>query len=140
MVPPQGSTTKQGYELQLGTNCVGPFLFTKLLTPVLQRTATQEKEKGGVRVVWVSSSAAEVGSPAGGVDLGNLDYKVEMGRGPKYGVSKAGNWYHAVEFARRYREDGIVSVVCVALFLFLLSHFSLCPFILSRVYFMRNLC
>ncbi|PQE08819.1 short-chain dehydrogenase protein [Rutstroemia sp. NJR-2017a WRK4] len=112
MVPPQGSVTKQGYELQLGTNCVAPFLLTKLLTPVLERTAAGEKEKerGGVRVVWVSSSAAEVGSPAGGVDLGNLDYRVDVGRQTKYAVSKAGNWYHAVEFARRYRESGVVSV------------------------------
>ncbi|PQE25032.1 hypothetical protein CJF31_00005859 [Rutstroemia sp. NJR-2017a BVV2] len=110
MVPPQGSSTKQEYELQLGTNCIAPFLLTKLLTPVLQRTAEKEKEKGAVRVVWVSSSAAEVGSPVGGVDLGNLDYRVDVGKETKYAVSKAGNWYHAVEFARRYRESGVVSV------------------------------
>ncbi|PQE05488.1 hypothetical protein CJF30_00007644 [Rutstroemia sp. NJR-2017a BBW] len=124
MVPPQGSVTKQGYELQLGTNCVAPFLLTKLLTPVLERTAEKEKEKGAVRVVWVSSSAAEVGSPAGGVDLGNLDYKVDVGRQVKYAVSKAGNWYHAVEFARRYRESGVVSVpvTCSFIHSFILSH------------------
>jgi retinol dehydrogenase-12 len=42
MVPPQGSTTKQGYELQLGTNCVDPFLFTKLLTPLLADMPTSK--------------------------------------------------------------------------------------------------
>ena len=28
----------------------------------------------------------------------------------KYGVSKAGNYFHATEFAKRYRADGVVSV------------------------------
>jgi retinol dehydrogenase-12 len=73
MVPPQGSKTKQGYELQLGTNDVAPFLFTKLLTPTLVKTA-KESSPGSVRVVWVSSSVAEGASPKGGLDLGNLDY------------------------------------------------------------------
>jgi retinol dehydrogenase-12 len=110
MVPPQGSTTKQGLELQLGTNCVGPFLLTKLLTPVLLRTA-RETAAGEVRVVWVSSMAAPLGAPAGGVDMGNLEYKVDKDKGHKYAVSKGGNVLHAVEFQRRYRESGIVSVV-----------------------------
>lgn len=49
MIPPQGCVTKQGYELQLGTNCLGPFLFTRFLREALE----------GERVVWLSSSAAE---------------------------------------------------------------------------------
>lgn len=108
MVPPQGSKTKQGYELQIGTNCVAPFLFTKLLTPVLVKTA-KLKPPGSVRVVWTSSSAAEAFSPTGGVDLKNLDYKTDKGTWHKYGVSKAGNIYHAKEYARRYGGDGIIS-------------------------------
>ena len=109
MVPPQGSKTKQGYELQLGTNNVAPFLFTKLLTPTLVKTA-KSSPPGSVRVVWVSSSAAEMFSPPGGVDLENLDYKVDKGAWPKYGVSKAGNLLHSKEFAKRFPQ--IVSVVC----------------------------
>lgn len=31
--PPPGSVSKQGTELQLATNCVGPFLLTQLLPP-----------------------------------------------------------------------------------------------------------
>jgi retinol dehydrogenase 12 len=50
MFPPQGSKTKQGYELQLGTNNVAPFLFTKLLTPILIKTA-KASSPGDVRVV-----------------------------------------------------------------------------------------
>ncbi|KAH8668580.1 short-chain dehydrogenase [Xylariales sp. PMI_506] len=117
MVPPQGSVTPQGYELQLGTNNLGPFLFTKLLTPILAETARAQPAPGGsVRVVWVSSSMAELFSPPGGVELDNLNYEkrdntVSMRLfGQKYGISKAGNYYHNTEYARRHREDGIVSV------------------------------
>merc|ERR1712093_541883 len=109
MRPPQGSTTKQGYELQIGTNNVAPFLFTKLLTPLLKETA-KVSPPGSVRVVWVSSSAAEAMSPKGGVDMDNLDYKKDQAVWHKYGVSKAGNVHHAKEFANRYGDDGIISV------------------------------
>lgn len=110
MIPPQGSRTKQRFELQLGTNCVAPFLFTKLLTPLLVKTA-KTSEKGGVRVIWVSSSAAHLAAPTGGVDMQNLDYKKDQPAWAKYGVSKGGNVLHAIEYARRYKGDGIVSIV-----------------------------
>jgi retinol dehydrogenase-12 len=110
MNTPTGSKTKQGYELQLGTNNVAPFLFTKLLTPVLVETA-KTAPKGSVRVVWVSSSAAEMIAPIGGVDMNNLDYKKDLSGWMKYGVSKGGNVLHSNEFAKRYGEDGVISVV-----------------------------
>lgn len=110
MTPPQGSRTKQDYELQLGTNCVAPFLFTKILIPTLINTAKREP-KGAVRVIWTSSSAAHLASPKGGVDMSNLDYKVEKGAMQKYAISKAGNVMHAREFARRYNDHGIASMV-----------------------------
>lgn len=113
MVPPAGSKTAQGYELQLGTNNVAPFLFTKLLTPILIETA-KTAPKGSVRVIWVSSSAAEAISPKNGIDMDNLDYKKDKPNWHKYGVSKAGNWYHATEFAKRYKADGIISVVSIS--------------------------
>jgi retinol dehydrogenase 12 len=109
MLPPQGSETKQGYELQLGTNNIGPFLFTKLLTPLLIKTA-RTALANSVRVVWVSSLAAQL-APKGGVGLDNLDYKKDEGAWTKYSISKAGNWYHSTEYAKRYKKDGIVSVV-----------------------------
>ncbi|KAJ8115088.1 hypothetical protein ONZ43_g4747 [Nemania bipapillata] len=109
MLPPTGSKTAQGYELQLGTNCLGPFLFTQFLTPTLAATA-KTAPKGSVRVVWVSSSAADHLNPRGGIDLDNLDYKRDVFYPLKYGISKVGNYYHATEYARRHRDDGIVSV------------------------------
>ena len=112
MIPPVGSVTPQGYELQLGVNNVGTFLFTKLLTPVLAQTAKSEAP-GVVRVVWVSSMGAEKASHVpGGVPIDELDdYKHE--KKPeiyRYGVSKAGNYLHGTEYARRHKNDGIVSI------------------------------
>lgn len=108
MVPPQGSKTKQGYELQLGTNCLGHYAFTKLLTPLLVQTA-RASSPGSVRVIWVSSSAV-MGSPKGGVDMANLDYAKDKFAFQKYGVSKAGNVLHALAFRNLYEKDGVLSV------------------------------
>lgn len=109
MAPPQGSKTKQGYELQLGTNNVAPFLFTKFLTPILASTA-KASPPGSVRVVWVSSAVAEAMSPKNGVEMGNLDYKTDKSTWTKYATSKAGNVLHSKEYAKRHQGDGIISV------------------------------
>lgn len=109
MMPPPGSVTKQGYDLELGTNCVAPFLFTKLLTPLMIKTAKVEAT-GSVRVIWVSSSAAHWFSPTGGVDMQNLEYQTKKSKEHKYGVSKGGNVLHALEFQRRHKDDGLISV------------------------------
>ena len=110
MTPPQGSTTKQGYELQLGTNNLAPFLFTKFLQPILAEAA-RKASADSVRVVWVSSNGSEHFSVNGGVDLSNMDYKTDKSPFTKYGNSKAGNIYHGSELARRAGSEGIISVV-----------------------------
>ena len=117
MVPPAGSKTKQGYELQLGTNCLAPFLLTRLLMPLLLRTANRGNTE--VRVVWVASSAAEAFSPKGGVDVKALEAAKETGESggqwANYGTSKAGNIFYAKEMARRYTEEtGIISIVSIS--------------------------
>ncbi|EOO01358.1 putative short-chain dehydrogenase protein [Phaeoacremonium minimum UCRPA7] len=102
--------TAQGYELTLGVNCVGTFLFTKLLTPVLAATAKTEPP-AAVRVVWLSSYGLEsYGVPDVGVPLDNLDYHEPKAYIDRYGISKAGVWALGAEFARRHKADGIVSV------------------------------
>lgn len=115
MAPPEGSKTAQGYEMQLGTNCLGHFAFTQLLTPVLKQTAAKEP-KGSVRVVWVSSIAAELCAIGGGFRMSLLDetgknYAKQHESMVMYAVSKVGNYLHSVEYARRHKDDGIVSVV-----------------------------
>ncbi|KAF2810569.1 NAD(P)-binding protein [Mytilinidion resinicola] len=102
--------TAQGYEIHLGVNCVGTFLFTKLLTPILVASAKTEAP-GIVRVVWVSSSGTEIaGVKSLGLNLDNLDYHIPAEGMIKYALSKAGNWLHGVEFAKRYQADGVVSI------------------------------
>lgn len=110
MVPPQGSKTVQGFELQLGTNNLGHFLLTHFLRSVLAATA-KLAPKNSVRVIWVSSSAAD-GAPYPAIDFSNMDYHVEEGIWSKYSRSKAGGVLHSAEFARRSAGEGIISMVC----------------------------
>ncbi|OAX85236.1 hypothetical protein ACJ72_00396 [Emergomyces africanus] len=112
MTPPNGSKTAQGYELQLGVNNIGPFLFTKLLTPTLISTAKGEPPNT-VRVIWVSSIALEMGAPKSvGVPVDKLDNFIDNNfpQHLNYAISKAGNYLYAVEFAKRYGADGVTSV------------------------------
>ncbi|RDW68636.1 putative estradiol 17 beta-dehydrogenase [Coleophoma crateriformis] len=101
--------TAQGYELALGVNCIGTFLFTKLLTPTLVTTARAEPADS-VRVVWLSSFGLVEFAPEGrGIDLDNLDYHIPRPNVDRYGISKCGDWLLGVEYARRHQTDGIVS-------------------------------
>ncbi|MCJ1386436.1 hypothetical protein MMC17_009562 [Xylographa soralifera] len=108
MVPPQGSKTAQGYEMQLGTNCVGHFMFANLLRPLLAKTAASSPPNS-VRIVWVSSSAA-IFAPKNAIDFSNMDYKKDEMSWSKYARSKAGNVLHGAEFARRAKDEGIISM------------------------------
>ncbi|KXJ87965.1 short-chain dehydrogenase, partial [Microdochium bolleyi] len=108
MEPPAGSMTKQGYELQLGTNVLGHFLLTELLRPALVRAA-QTAPAGTVRVVVVSSAIAD-DCPKPAVVFDNMDYHRDESSSVKYSRSKAGNTLHAVEYARRHEKDGILCV------------------------------
>ncbi|KAI1412438.1 NAD(P)-binding protein [Hypoxylon sp. FL1857] len=105
--PEKGSKTKQGYELQLGVNCIGSFALTELLTPVLVSTA-KTAQPNSVRVVWVSSSAAEGVNPK--VFMDNVRNIEKKGTVDQYFTSKFGNYLHSAEFAARHKTDGVVSV------------------------------
>ncbi|KAF2158979.1 hypothetical protein M409DRAFT_30513 [Zasmidium cellare ATCC 36951] len=106
------NTTAQGHEIHLGVNVLGQFLFTKLLTPKLVATAKAEPANT-VRVVWVSSLGLEmIGEQDYGITTKYVDYWPSLKPLERYGLSKAGNWLYAVEFAKRHRNDGVVSVPC----------------------------
>lgn len=111
MLGPQsaGSKTAQGYEVELGTNCIGPFLFTKILRPILPQTA-KTAPADSVRIVWVSSNSTENNSPKNGIDMSNLDYHIDKSGPMKFGISKAVNIFDSSEFARRTKGEGIISV------------------------------
>ncbi|PSR84366.1 hypothetical protein BD289DRAFT_368701 [Coniella lustricola] len=105
--PEKGATTKQGYELQLGVNCVGPFGLTKLLAPCMLTTA-KVSPSGFVRIIWISSSATEGVSPKNIMKV--LPEMAKESALDKYSYSKLGNYLHAVEFAARFKADGVLSV------------------------------
>lgn len=111
MVPPNGSQTKQGYELQYGVNNIAHFLLTHFLRPVLETTA-KSVPKSSVRVIWVASSAADA-APNPAIDLTNMDYHREEGAWTKYSRSKAASVVHSAEFARRTKRTGIISLVSI---------------------------
>ncbi|EME77537.1 uncharacterized protein MYCFIDRAFT_44992 [Pseudocercospora fijiensis CIRAD86] len=110
MVPPVGSHTRQGHELQMGVNCLGPFLLTQLLLPMLCQTAARAPA-GSVRVVWTGSVATELGRS---VALFSSEGKPAISmhdQAHNYMLSKIGNILLAAETARRYGEsNGLVSV------------------------------
>lgn len=111
LLPPPGWKTKQGWDLQLGVNCLAPFLLTKLLTPALI-AAAKVSPAGSVRVMFVSSSAAYLFAPPGGVEMVKLKDKDQQHDSLyMYGSSKAGVVLYALEIAKKYQDDGIVAVV-----------------------------
>lgn len=104
--------TAQGYENQLGVNCLAPFLLTKLLMPILLATAAgKEVWTNEVRVVFVSSFAAEMyHEKIVGIDLDNLDYHNPKPAIHRYGISKVGVWTYGLELTRRFKDSGILGV------------------------------
>ncbi len=89
--------TPQGHEIHLGVNNLGTFMFTKLLTPILVATAKTEPPST-VRVVWVSSSGAEmIGEKKVGINMDNLDYHDKKYPMYRYAISKVGNYFHGAE-------------------------------------------
>lgn len=122
MVPPVGSKGAQGLDLTYQTNILGPFLFTKLLLPILKRTADAESTKGLVRVSWAGSLATVLQSPKNGVtwskdgktgDETLLDTKDNK---TTYGISKAANYYLASEFGKRFGgRDNVLHNVSLSL-------------------------
>ena len=93
----------------MSTNCLGPFLFTSYLTPLLQKTAASSPP-GSVRVTW-AASLATLGSPKQGVawDDKTGGPKIHNNRGLDYAQSKSANVLLAREYQARYGKDGIVS-------------------------------
>lgn len=100
------SMTKEGYEIQFGTNHVGHALFTKLLLPVLLKTA--EEPGSDVRILNISSMGHYM-APSGGIiwDQKELE-KYKTWR--RYGQSKLANVLYSKELAARYPQITTVSI------------------------------
>ena len=95
-----------------GTNCLGPFLFTKLLLPTLEKTASTSPP-GDVRVTWGASSVIELTSPNNGIDIDENGSPKVLDKQYNYGQSKCGNVFFATEYAKRFKgKSRIVHLVC----------------------------
>ncbi|KAF2476903.1 short-chain dehydrogenase [Lindgomyces ingoldianus] len=112
MTPPPGSKTQDGYDLELGTNCLSSFLLVTLLTPLLTRTLTRTSapasssaESGsGARVVWVSSNITMF-TPQGGVQLDSNNTPKQFKAMDNYMQTKAGLVLLAHEFNTHQPQD-----------------------------------
>ncbi|KAG8688051.1 hypothetical protein FRC11_006168 [Ceratobasidium sp. 423] len=72
MRPPVEQRTKDGYDLQFGTNVLGHYFFTTLLLPTLIHTAKNSPQAHGhARVINTSSSAVYL-VPEGGINWETL--------------------------------------------------------------------
>ncbi|KAG4417857.1 hypothetical protein IFR04_008994 [Cadophora malorum] len=105
---PVGTKTKQGYEVLMGTNALGPYLLTKLLLPYIQNAA-KIAQPNSVRIVWAGSPTIETNTPKGGLDLEELS-SPSKDQIHNYGISKLGNWFLASEISKQVSKDGIVSI------------------------------
>ncbi|KAJ7247615.1 hypothetical protein B0H12DRAFT_737275 [Mycena haematopus] len=108
MMPPIEDRTADGYDLQFGTNVLGPFFFTKLLLPALLAGAKSSSD-GKARIV----------NTASGMHLTNkLDFKIilddkkriKAGAQPLYALSKFAVVAYSAELARRYADQNLVVV------------------------------
>ncbi|KAK0649615.1 hypothetical protein B0T16DRAFT_410447 [Cercophora newfieldiana] len=107
MATPPGLTAS-GYELQFGTNHMGHALLTKLLLPLLLKTAALPS--ADVRVVVLSSEAHRM-LPRGGIVFDTIKTPQEsMFTATRYGQSKTANILFASEMARRYPQIRTVVV------------------------------
>jgi NAD(P)-dependent dehydrogenase (short-subunit alcohol dehydrogenase family) len=112
MALPAGKT-EDGYEIQFGTNHIGHFLLTKLLLPLLQRTAAAATTDADVRIVSVSSTAWQAAPLPVSASLElmlSTPALLETPTWDRYAVSKAANIMFAAELARRYPEITSVSL------------------------------
>ena len=92
------ATTKDGFELQLGTNHLGHFALTNLLLPHVTR-----------RVVTISSTAHKLGR----IDLEDLNWeRRRYDRWRAYGQSKLANLLFSLELQHRLAQagSGVLSV------------------------------
>lgn len=97
MNPPTRQETRDGFEMQMGTNHLGHFTLTLGLLPLLARTPDS-------RVVNVSSSAQNMGS----IHVDDLQWAQRPYKGMQaYAASKIANMLFTLELQRRFEEAGL---------------------------------
>merc|ERR1719373_221006 len=101
---PEYQETKDGFEMQWGTNHVGHFHLTNLLLPAL-------KNGTDARVVCVSSIAHCLRMPEdfGAAPIGKYYPPKEEDYDPRinYSLSKISNMLHATALDQKYSDEGV---------------------------------
>ncbi|OQE02744.1 hypothetical protein PENVUL_c039G08283 [Penicillium vulpinum] len=106
---PPGGTSPQGHDLQLATNCLGPYLLTQLLLPILRRTAGTTSVSS-VRIIWTASIVVDAFTVETGIQLAEL-LGNDADKSRNYLNTKVGNWFLADALASQIGGDGILSLV-----------------------------
>ncbi len=128
MLPPMTLVTKDGYDLQFGTNCIGHWYFTELVMPALLAGVATSPDHHA-RVVTTSSSAAYLASGFNFDLFKDGPQRRKASSNEMYAQSKLvrrvfsvplreayalslrkGNVIVARQVAKRYAEKGIVSI------------------------------
>ncbi|KAF5587217.1 WW domain-containing protein [Fusarium pseudocircinatum] len=99
MTPPEGRT-KDGFELQFGTNHLAHFLLFNLLRPALSAGSTPQRCS---RVVILSSVAHRFGD----VKFDDVNFEGHYDAMATYAQSKTANLWTANEIERRFGKEGI---------------------------------
>ena len=107
MTVPEG-LTKDGYEIQFGTNILGPALFTQLLLPLVEKSTIANPQ---ARIVLLTSGADQLAPKTNPYKFDELKTTMpQMHTATRYGVSKLGNIHYAAALAERYPGIKVVSV------------------------------
>merc|ERR1712241_492345 len=101
MMCPQWKT-EDGFDMQMGTNHFGHFLFTELLLPLIEKSASDGFHP---RIVILSSLAHR--SAKNGISFNDIGFEKSFKTVEVYGQSKLANILHAKELSRRLEGSGI---------------------------------
>ncbi|EWZ28093.1 uncharacterized protein FOBCDRAFT_321422 [Fusarium oxysporum Fo47] len=107
MSAPAGLTA-DGYEIQFGSNYMGPALFTKLLLRTIVKTA--EQYGGDARVINLSSELFKQ-APKEGILLSRVKTPLEdISSLARYGQSKLADYYHTRSLSKFYPTVKFVAI------------------------------
>jgi retinol dehydrogenase-12 len=111
MVPPKDQVTADRYDLQFGTNVLGHYCFNKLLLPLLE--ATVKRDGIPTRLIVTSSSAQQFADTKKPINFDTLidgPNRRKLSSNELYNQSKFANVVYAKEMAKRYGNQGVITI------------------------------
>lgn len=105
MMPNTRQVTKQGFELQFGTNHIGHFVLTNHLLPILEKTPSS-------RIVTLSSLVAKMGKAD--IYWDDLQWETSYDKMGAYAQSKLANMMFGIELQERLAAKGSKTISVLA--------------------------